>query len=65
MGDNRNFRDDRIDVKFNNSEFVETLKKWKLFCKSIDGGQTERLQKLIKEDVKKIKTEVIDKLGKI
>ena len=62
---NRNLRGDRIDVQFRDSKFIETLKKWKVFCNSLDGGQTQRLKVLINEDMKKIKGEVLNKLEKM
>lgn len=66
MGDNnRNLREDRIDVLFRDSKFIETLKKWKQCCKSLNGGQTERLQHLITEDLKKIKNLAMAELEKI
>jgi|GEM_PF-6695016 len=63
MVDNRNIRNDRIDVRFSDERFKETLLNWKKCCGVLDGGQTARLQELIVDDLKKIKPMVASKLG--
>ena len=66
MGESiRNVRGDRLDIQFRDYNFVEVLKKWKLLCNSLEGGQTSRIMKLIEDDIKKLKTDVLNNLEKI
>ena len=57
-------RNDRIDVCFKEKDFLDVLQRWKDCCKFIEGGQAKRLIKIIKEDIKKLKVEVMNQLEK-
>jgi len=54
---------DRITLKFYDKQFWETLDKWKKLCKFLKGGQTERIMKIISEDLPNLKKEIADKDG--
>lgn len=56
-----NKNEDRLDVQFRDVKFIEILKRWKFYCKSYDGGITARLNVLISDDIKKLKSEVLKK----
>lgn len=55
----KNLVRDRIDVRFDNKAFLDTLEQWKNFCKFLNSGQTERLMEIITEDLPKLKEKII------
>lgn len=62
--EDKNLRNDRIDVIFRDSKFQEILSKWKSCCERY-GGQTARLKYLINLDLKKIKEDIKNEVDKI
>lgn len=56
-----NLSQNRLDISFDDSDFVERLIKWKELCKSA-GGQKARVQFLISNDVEGLYQEVKNKI---